>query len=71
MGKKKISFDHLTKCETILRHFRDRLSRVQHFLLSKPEHFPLLGKILEAFEVGPPRVFSWATRTLVDTSLVV
>ena len=41
----------------------------QQFLLSKREHFPLLGKALEAFKVWPPKAIPWATRTLVDTSV--
>ena len=33
----------------------------QQFLLSKREHFPLLGKALEAFEVWPPKVIPAGT----------
>ena len=39
-------------------------------MLSKREHFPLLGKALEAFKVWPPKAIPWATRTLIDTSVV-
>ena len=40
-------------------------------MLSKREHFPLLGKAPEAFtgKVWPPKAIPWATRTLVDTSV--
>ena len=41
----------------------------QQVVLSKREHFPLLGKALEAFKVWPPKAIPWATRTLVDTSM--
>ena len=54
MGKKHISFDHLTKWETILETFEIDYSI----------------RILELFEVGPPKVNPWPTRTLVDTSVV-
>ena len=39
-------------------------------MLSKREHFPLLEKALETFKVWPPKAIPWATRTLVDTSVV-
>ena len=65
LGKKHISFDHLTKCETILETFEIDYSKYS----SKREHFPLLD-ILQLFEVGPPKVTPWPTRTLVDTSVV-
>ena len=38
-------------------------------VLSKREHFPLLGKALEAFKVWPPKAIPWATRALVGTSV--
>ena len=38
-------------------------------MLSKREHFPLLGKALEAFKFWPPKAIPWATRTLVYTSV--
>ena len=33
----------------------------QQFLLSKREHFPLLGKDLEAFKVWPPKAIPAGT----------